>query len=152
MRQVPFLIRIDIRGSVRRVQSSRPFWGRSAQLGPALRRRRYMNRRQFLGTAASGMAACLAGMPRLKADEVPKEYQATVAKGLDWVSKNQSRDGHWEANGGMYPSAMTGLGGMVLLMEGSTLREGKYADHIRRATDWLMDRSQRNGLLANPNI
>jgi hypothetical protein len=111
-----------------------------------------IDRRQFLGAAATGMAACLAGTVRLQADEVPKEYQATVAKGLDWVSKNQARDGHWEANGGQYPSAMTGLGGMALLMEGSTLREGKYADHIRRATDWLMDRSQSNGLLANPNI
>ena len=36
-------------------------------------------------------------------------------------------------------------------MEGSTMREGKYADHIRKAVDWLMDRSQRNGLIGNPN-
>src|SRR5262249_11190757 len=36
------------------------------------------------------------------------------------------------------------------LMEGSTMREGKYAERIRRAVDWLMERSQRNGLLANP--
>src|SRR5439155_18294468 len=96
-----------------------------------------IDRRQFLGAAATGVTACLAGSVRLRGDEVLKEYQATVAKGLDWVSKNQARDGHWEANGGQYPSAMIGLGGMALLMEGSTLREGKYADHIRRATDWL---------------
>src|SRR5438309_6349730 len=110
-----------------------------------------MNRRTFLGTAAAGLA-CLVRGSRVSADEVPKEYQATIAKGLDWVARNQARDGHWEAIGGQYPSAMTGLGGMALLMEGSTLREGKYADNIRRATDWLMDRSQRNGLLANPNV
>ena len=47
---------------------------------------------------------------------------------------------------------MTALAAMTMLMEGSTLREGKYADNIRRATAWLMDRSQRNGLLANPNV
>jgi hypothetical protein len=87
-----------------------------------------------------------------RADDLPKEYRAAVAKGLDWVAKNQQRDGHWEANGGQYPSAMTGLGGMVLLMEGSTLREGKYSEHIRRAVDWLLERSQRNGLLANPSV
>ena len=45
---------------------------------------------------------------------------------------------------------MTGLAGMALLMEGSTLREG-VRRKLRRAVDWLMDRSQRNGLLANPN-
>ena len=45
---------------------------------------------------------------------------------------------------------MTALGGMALLMEGSTIRDGKYADNIRRACDWLMDRSQRNGLISQP--
>ena len=34
---------------------------------------------------------------------------------------------------------MTALAGMALLMEGSTLREGKYSDNIRKAVDWLMD-------------
>jgi hypothetical protein len=96
----------------------------------------------FLGPAFPGGA---------RAEDLKPEYRAAVKKGLDWVAKNQHRDGHWEANGGQYPSAMTGLGGMVLLMEGSTLREGKYSEKIRRAVDWLMERSQRNGLLANPN-
>ena len=56
-----------------------------------------MDRRTFLGTAAAGLAACLAHGNRAGADEIPKEYQSAIAKGLDWVSKNQARDGHWEA-------------------------------------------------------
>jgi hypothetical protein len=40
---------------------------------------------------------------------------------------------------------------MALLMEGSTLREGKYAEKIRKAVDWLMERSQRYGMIGNPN-
>ena len=40
---------------------------------------------------------------------------------------------------------------MTMLMEGSTLREGKYADHLRRSVDWLMDRAQNSGLIGNPN-
>ena len=111
-----------------------------------------MDRRSFLGAvAASPLLSALTNRPA-RAEDLPKEYQATVAKGLDWVAKQQHRDGHWEANSGQYPSAMTGLGGVVLLMEGSTLREGKYAERIRRAVDWLMERSQRNGLLANTNV
>src|SRR5204862_3081705 len=66
-------------------------------------------------------------------------------------AKVQHRDGHWEANGGLYPMAMTGLSGMSMLMEGSTIRDGKYADRIRKAVDWFMSRSQPNGLLGNPN-
>ncbi len=85
------------------------------------------------------------------ADELKKDYQKAIDKGLEWIIKNQHRDGHWEANGGQYPVTMTALGGMVLLMEGSNLREGKYSNEIRRAVEWLTERSQPNGLLGNPN-
>ncbi len=86
------------------------------------------------------------------ADEIPAEYRATVAKGLEWMAKNQHKDGHWEAFGGQYPMTMTGVGGMALLMEGSTIREGKYRDNIKRAVDWLMGHSMPNGMLGNPNM
>src|ERR1700730_2645566 len=108
-----------------------------------------MNRAIVLGVICLLLLA--GGVRTSRADELPQEYRAAVQKGLEWVAKQQHRDGHWEAIGGQYPSAMTALAGMVLLMEGSTIREGKYADRIRRAVDWLMERSQRNGLLANPN-
>src|ERR1700722_2651820 len=86
-----------------------------------------------------------------RADELPAEYRESVAKGLQWMASNQSKDGHWEAFGGQYPVSMTALGGMSLLMEGSTIREGKYRDNIRLAVDWLMARSMANGLIGNPS-
>ena len=89
---------------------------------------------------------------KARGDEIPAEFRSAVDKGLEWVAKNQSKDGHWEAFGGQYPLTMTGLSGMALLMQGSTLREGKYKDNIRRAVDWLMARSMPNGMLGNPNI
>jgi hypothetical protein len=89
--------------------------------------------------------------PRSLADEPTPEVRKAVDKGLAWIAKHQASDGHWEANGGQYPTTMTALAGMSLLMEGSTIRDGKYADKIRKAVDWYMDRSQRNGLLGNPN-
>jgi hypothetical protein len=87
-----------------------------------------------------------------RADEIPAEYRAAIKKGLEWMAHNQSKDGHWEAFGGQYPVTMTALGGMCMLMEGSTIREGKYKDNIRRAADWLMSRAMPNGMLGNPNI
>jgi hypothetical protein len=41
---------------------------------------------------------------------------------------------------------------MAFLCEGSTLREGKYRDNLRRAVNFLMEKAQPNGLLANPQM
>src|SRR5260370_36334234 len=46
---------------------------------------------------------------------------------------------------------MTALAGIALRMEGSTIRDGKYAPNIKKAVDWFLTRSQRNGLLGNPS-
>ena len=102
------------------------------------------------GVLACGLALLLAGGRYARADALDPEYRKTVEKGLEWLAKAQHRDGHWTAPGGQYPTTMTALAGMALLMEGSTIRDGKYADNIRRAVDWFMDHSQRNGLLG-PN-
>src|SRR5437899_1998226 len=99
-----------------------------------------------------GMVGLLGpGPQRTWADELPSQARTVIEKGLAWVAQQQQRDGHWEASGGQYPTTMTSLAGMVLLMEGSTLRDGKYAANLRKAVDWLMERSQRNGLIGIPN-
>jgi hypothetical protein len=97
----------------------------------------------------------LAATSAARADEIPEKYRATVNKGLEYLVKQQQKDGHWGANGDQYPVSMTALAGMALLMEGSTVRDGKYATNIRLCADWLMDRSmkgnQRDGLIGNPD-
>jgi hypothetical protein len=98
---------------------------------------------------ASVLSSGVRGVAR--AEDMPAKYRETVNKGLEYLARTQLNDGHWEANGGAYPTTMTGLAGMALLMEGSTIRDGKYAERIRKATDWFMERSQRNGLLGNPS-
>jgi squalene cyclase len=91
------------------------------------------------------------GKPVASADDLEPKLRDAVAKGLEYLARTQHRDGHWEANVGNYPTTMTSLAGLAFLMEGSTIREGKYSDRIRRAADWLMERCQRNGLIGNPN-
>ena len=86
----------------------------------------------------------------VRADEIPAEYRETVQKGLEYLVKNQGKDGSW-AMGGQYPTTMTGVAGMALLMEGSTMREGKYKDNIKRACDYLMSKAQPNGMIGSPN-
>jgi hypothetical protein len=81
---------------------------------------------------------------------MPPEVRA-VNKGLEWLAKQQAKDGHWSAIGEQYSTSMTALAGMAFLMEGSTIREGKYQQNLRRAADWLIAQSQRNGQIGNPN-
>jgi hypothetical protein len=106
-----------------------------------------MNRRQFLARLVCGSVAG-ATVSSLRADDLAVDYRGPVDKGLSWLAGQQARDGHWEANNGQYPMAMTGLAGLAFLMQGSTLRDGKYFDHLRRAVDWLGKRAQPSGLLA----
>jgi hypothetical protein len=93
---------------------------------------------------------------RSKEGGVPEEYSATVSKGLEYLAKNQCKDGHWEGDDGKHPVAMTGLVGLALLMEKEAPRSGrervlppaKYLANIRKAADWLIDKSQgRDGLI-----
>jgi hypothetical protein len=85
-------------------------------------------------------------------DEIPKEYRPAINKGLEWLKKVRNGDGSWTGLNGDYAVSMTALAGMAFLMEGSTLREGKYRDEVRRAADWLMSRAQSNGLIGNPAL
>ena len=73
-----------------------------------------------------------------------------VSRGLDWIASTQSRLGHWSANEGRYPTAMTALAGVALLSEGSTTTQGKYSKNIRMAVDYLLSRSRANGLIGDP--
>jgi hypothetical protein len=80
------------------------------------------------------------------------DVQDNVRRGLDWLARHQDKtDGHFAANDRQYPTSMTALAGMCFLLEGSTLREGKYSSRLGKCVDWYLQRSQPNGLLGNPN-
>ena len=87
--------------------------------------------------------------PSQAAIKDPK-VQKAVTRGLEWVAKSQSGRGHWTANDGRYPTAMTALAGMALLAEGSTTTQGKYAANLRKAVQFLVSRSRTNGMIGDP--
>ncbi len=111
-----------------------------------------MDRRLFLSSVAAGSFA----LPHLATGQDKKRdktIDAAVERGLDALKKQQAQDGHWESPGGAYPTCVTAIGGMAMLMEGSNLREGKYTDQISKAVNWFLSpaRIQANGLLGNIN-
>ncbi len=113
-----------------------------------------MDRRLFL-TSLAGTAGTLAlpGAAAAQPPRKPSDVETAVDRGLEYLKRIQVGDGHWEAQGGQYPTSMTGLAGLAMLMEGSTIREGKYSDQIRKAVNWFLapQRVRENGLLGDPN-
>src|SRR5262245_19682409 len=104
-----------------------------------------------LAVGLLGVAGWLVHVPNAsEATQIPEKYHETVAKGLEYLVKNQGKDGHWEGDDGKHPVAMTGLVGLALLMEKQAPRGGrervlppaKYLANIRKAADWLIDKSQ----------
>jgi hypothetical protein len=64
-----------------------------------------------------------------RADEMSPEQHQAVQKGLEWLAKNQQKDGHGEAFRGQYPFAdRTRFEGMeelpYLLCDPRALRDG----------------------------
>ncbi len=78
--------------------------------------------------------------------------EKAIRRGLEYLAGTQDRQGTWRNAGtyGSYPVAMTSLAALALLMSGSTLSEGPYAENIDRATSYLISASRGNGLIASP--
>jgi hypothetical protein len=110
----------------------------------------------LLGALACGALLFAPTQPRARADEIPEKYREAVKKALEWLAKQQTDKGGFGAQGGSYPVTMTALSGMALLMEGSTTKEGKYADNIKKAAEWLMEKAHeggnRDGLIGDTNL
>lgn len=110
----------------------------------------------FATAAVAGLIAVPAPPPVLAADEKPKnqkkDIETAIEKGLEFLKKQQMQDGHFEAQGGQYPTTMTALAGMCFLMEGSTLKEGKYSDQITKAVNWFLapGRLTADGKIGDP--
>jgi hypothetical protein len=96
---------------------------------------------------------CSLAVPAIGADRPGKDpkVKLAAAKALDYLSREQRRQGYWEANQGQYRVAMTALVGTALLCEGSTTTRGKYSNNIRRAVDYLVGMARPNGLIGYEN-
>ncbi len=102
-----------------------------------------------------------AGGPISKRPElITAETEAAIERGMAFLARTQSRDGSWgtRAGYGSYPTAMTALSGLALMAGGNTPVEGKYADNVRRAVDFILkqqppnDNGPARGLISNMAI
>ncbi len=93
----------------------------------------------------------LPGADFVSAKNRDPKVQKAISNALEYLAREQRRQGYWEANGGQYRVAMTALAGNALLAEGSTTTRGKYAKNVKSAVDYLLEMSQPNGLIGYKN-
>ncbi len=81
---------------------------------------------------------------------ITERAERGIERGVEWLARNQQRDGSWGSGGGYgaYPAAMTGLAGTAIAMHGDTTSRGRYSRNLRTAVDYLLRLQQRNGLIA----
>ena len=102
-------------------------------------------------TPATALALALL-TPTAAPDPAAPDVKQTAAKGLKWLAEKQNADGTWSgANGNSLRATVTAYAGLALLMHGSTLQDGPYAAHLRKAVAWFEKGAQPNGLLVPAN-
>lgn len=84
---------------------------------------------------------------------VTPKMQLAVKAGLEYLKRTQSSDGSWSdtKDGAFYPVSMTALAGMALLAGGNTPTRGPYADQVRDALSYVMQRTTPSGLITGPS-
>jgi hypothetical protein len=85
---------------------------------------------------------------------IPDRVQSAVDRGLDWLSKNQERDGSWASAGGGAgrSAAVTGLVAMAFMARGHVPGQGPYGENLNRAVDFVLTLQQRDGVLADVGL
>ena len=84
------------------------------------------------------------------AKNVFSQYRVAVDKSvedaLDFLAREQERDGHFNSNHGR-STGIVGLVGMAFLSKGHLPGYGKHGETVNRCIDFIMERQHSNGLL-----
>jgi hypothetical protein len=103
--------------------------------------------RRFLVIVVTGISL-LAREPARAAensDPLPPELDASIARGLSFLAKQQNADGSFESGGPKV--AMTGLSVLAFLSAGSSQDIGKYGLTVRSALEFLLSQQDGDGYL-----
>ena len=83
------------------------------------------------------------------------QTQEAVELGLQWVVKQQKRDGSWSMRGpysdgafGENNCAATAMALLALMGDGNTHHEGPYAKNVEKGVQYLMKLQNRSGFMA----
>lgn len=90
------------------------------------------------------LVAVFAGFARAEGDwEITRESEQALDRGLEWLAKNQGRDGNWSSN----DIGLVSLGMLAFLSNGHAPGRGKYGDTVQTALDYIVENAKPSGLL-----
>ncbi|MFO0902734.1 MAG: squalene--hopene cyclase [Pirellulales bacterium] len=96
----------------------------------------------------AGFAMLLALWPcaatRAEGDwEITPESEAALQRGLEWLARNQGRDGNWDSN----DLGLVGMGALAYLSAGHLPGRGPYGEVVQRALDHVVTHAHKSGKL-----
>ena len=105
-----------------------------------------------MATAAPPAApkADVAPLPnQVTGEELTDPARKSIERGLEWLSKRQTRDGSFGGGGMSAQSAVTSLSALAFMSSGSLPERGLYSKNVKAAVDCIVSSSQRSGLLSS---
>jgi len=94
--------------------------------------------------AALLLVSLVAGSLRAQGDwEITPESEIALARGLEWLARNQGPQGNWESN----DTGLVAMGVLAFLAAGHSPGRGKYGAVVKRAVDYVVAGARPSGLL-----
>jgi len=75
--------------------------------------------------------------------EITRESEQALARGLEWLLRNQGPQGNWESN----DLGLVSTGALAFLAAGHLPGRGKHGEAVERALDYVAHNAQTSGLL-----
>ena len=82
-------------------------------------------------------------------EELTPETVRAIERGMKWLAAKQARDGSFGGGGMSAQSAVTSLSAIAFMSGGSLPGRGPYGENVEKAADYIMNSSQRSGLLSS---
>ncbi len=92
------------------------------------------------------IASALVGSPSAHAEgewEITPPSEEALRRGLNWLHKNQGREGNWESN----DLGLVGMGALAFMADGYSPGRGKYGTSVQNAIDYIVTQAKPSGLL-----
>lgn len=75
--------------------------------------------------------------------EITPASQQALARGLEWLARNQGANGNWDSN----DLGLVSMGALAFLADGHTPGRGRYGDVVQKALDYVLRNARPSGLL-----